>query len=327
MKTDSKQQVLEALRLYSGQYVSGEELSRRLAITRTAIWKHIQSLRQEGYVIEAQTRHGYRLVSTPDCFYPDEVAAGLKTSWLGRTLYYYEEVGSTNEMAKELADAGAPEGTLVIAESQTSGRGRRGRAWLSVPRKGIWFSVILRPRVAPVQASQLTLLAAVAVAAAVREETGLPPGIKWPNDLLVGKKKICGILTEIKAEIDVIEYIVMGIGLNVNQQASDFGEDLREIATSIFIELRRDIQRLPLLQKILYQLETWYECWQEKGFEPVRRAWKEASITLSRGVELNVYRDHFTGTAVDIDSEGALLVRGKGGEIRRFNSGEITLLQ
>ncbi|NLW08107.1 MAG: biotin--[acetyl-CoA-carboxylase] ligase [Clostridia bacterium] len=321
----TKQQILELLRNNRGQYVSGEELSRRLAVSRAAVWKHIRALRQEGYQIEALTRRGYCLKSTPDCFYPEEVTAGLVTSWLGRNLYCFDEVGSTNQVAKELADGGAPEGTVVIAESQSSGRGRRGRSWLSTPYKGIWFSLILRPRVAPARACQLTLLAAVATAVAVRELTGLPPGIKWPNDLLAGGRKLCGILTEIKAEIDLIEYVVLGIGLNVNLEASDFGPELKSVATSLYLELGRKQERLPLFQKIMAELETWYECWQEKGFAPVRRAWKEANITLGCPVQVNSWQEVFQGLAVDIDAEGALLVRGAGGEIRRFNSGEVTL--
>ncbi|WP_258360635.1 biotin--[acetyl-CoA-carboxylase] ligase [Moorella sulfitireducens (nom. illeg.)] len=324
-KEGSKQQVLEYLRRRPGEYISGEELSKRLAITRTAVWKHVQALRREGYQIDAQTRRGYCLLSAPDCFYPEEVTAGLKATWLGRNLYYYDEVGSTNQVAKELADGGAPEGTVVIAEGQTGGRGRRGRSWVSPPRKGIWFSVILRPRVATAMASQLTLLAAVAVAAAVRRQTGLPPGIKWPNDLLAGGRKMCGILAEIKAEIDVLEYVVLGIGLNANLEVGDFSPEVRPHATSLYLELGRPVERLPLFQEMLYQLEKWYERWQEKGFEPIRRAWKEASVTLGREVEVNTWRDVFRGVAVDIDAEGALLVRGAGGEVRRYNSGEVSL--
>ncbi|BCV20099.1 bifunctional ligase/repressor BirA [Moorella sp. Hama-1] len=321
----SKQQVLDFLRRHPREYISGEELSRGLAISRTAVWKHIQSLRQEGYDIDAQTRRGYCLLATPDYFYPEEVAAGLETSWLGRTLYYYDEVGSTNQVAKELADGGAPEGTVVIADCQTGGRGRRGRNWLSPARKGIWFSVILRPRVAPVQAPQLTLLAAVAVTAAVRERTGLPLGIKWPNDLLAGGRKVCGILTEIKAEIDVVEYIVLGVGLNANLEAGDFSPEVRPLATSLYLETGRPVERLPLFRRILYGLEKWYERWQEEGFAPVRNAWKEASVTLGREVQVNSWREIFQGVATDIDDEGALLVRDAGGQLRRFNSGEVSL--
>ncbi len=326
MKLDSsRQQILEVLRCCRDEYISGEELGRKLGISRTAVWKHIQALRQEGYQIRAQTRRGYRLLAIPDCFYPDEVAAGLVTAWLGRNFYYFNEVGSTNQVAKELADAGKPEGTTVIAEFQTSGRGRRGRTWISPPYKGIGFSIILRPRVVPAQTPQLTLMAAVAVAAAIREFTGLPPGIKWPNDLLAGERKLCGILTEIKAEIDALEYVVLGIGLNVNLEADDFSPDFRQAATSIYLELGYKVERLPLFQRILYRLEKWYETWQERGFEPVRQAWKEANVTLGRQVRADSWQETFTGVAVDIDSQGALLVRGPGGEIRRFYAGEISL--
>ncbi|MDK2820594.1 MAG: BirA family transcriptional regulator [Clostridia bacterium] len=321
----SKQQVLEFLRNHQGEYVSGEEMSRILDISRTAIWKHIQALRLEGYEIEAQTRRGYRLVSIPDCFYPDEVASGLKTSWLGRTLYYYDEVGSTNQIAKELADDGAQEGTVVITECQTGGRGRRGRTWLSPKGKGIWFSVIFRPRIATAQAPQITLMAAVAVTAAIRDETGLPAGIKWPNDILIGNRKVCGILTEIKAEIEAINYVVVGIGLNVNLEETEFSPEVRPIATSLLLELNRPVKRLPLFQRILYRLEQGYELWQEEGFAPIQKAWKEANVTLGREVQINSWREVFKGVALDIDAEGALLVKGEGNDIRRFSSGEVSL--
>ena len=185
--------------------------------------------------------------------------------------------------------------------------------------------MVLRPRVTPTHAAQVTLMAAVAAAAAVRQQTGLPPGIKWPNDLLIGGRKACGILTEIKAEMDAIEYIILGTGLNANLEAGDFDPEVRPLATSLLLELGRPVERLPLFQEMLYQLERWYELWQEKGFGPIRRAWKEASIILGREVEVNSWREVYRGTAVDIDAEGALLVRGEGGDVRRFNAGEVSL--
>jgi len=225
-KEKSKQQVLEELRKRKGEYVSGEELSRRLGLSRTAIWKHIKALRRDGYQISACTRRGYTLLCIPDRLYPEEVTAGLKTTWLGRPFYYYEEVGSTNQVAKDLAEQGAPHGAAVLAEGQTSGRGRLGRGWLSPAGKGIWLSLVLRPRVAPWQLPQLSLLAAVGVASAIKEITGLEVGIKWPNDILSRGKKLCGILTEMRAEVEITQYVILGIGLNVNLDIEDFTRDL-----------------------------------------------------------------------------------------------------
>lgn len=321
----SRHQVLAELRRHQGEYVSGEELSRKLGLSRTAIWKHIRALRQEGYQISASTRRGYALLTTPDCFYPEEVMAGLKTSWLGRSFYYYDEVGSTNQVAKELADAGAPEGTVVVAEYQLSGRGRLGRSWLSPAGKGIWVSLILRPRVAPVQLPQLSLMAAVAVKEAVEEITGLRPGIKWPNDLMIKGRKVAGILTEMRAEMDSTQYVVLGIGINVNLERTDFTPEVQSLATSLKLEAGREVARLPLFNALLCHLEDWYMRWQEEGFGPVRAAWKEASITLGRQVKVIASGKIYEGEAVDIDEEGALLVRDAAGCLRRFNYGEISL--
>jgi len=321
----SRHRVLAELRRRQGEYISGEELSRKLGLSRTAVWKHIQALRREGYRVAASTRRGYALLDTPDCFYPEEVVNGLRTSWLGRPFYYYDEVGSTNQVAKDLADGGAPEGTVVVAETQKSGRGRLGRSWFSPGSKGIWVSVVLRPRVPPVQLPQLSLLAAVAAVEAVEETTGLRPGIKWPNDLLLRERKLAGILTEMRAEMDTTQYVVLGIGINVNLAQEDFTPDIRPLATSLEVELGRRVERLPLLQALLYRLEAWYERWQEEGFAPVAQAWREASITLGHQVRVVAAERVYAGRAVDIDGEGALLVEEEGGNLRRFHYGEISL--
>lgn len=325
MQENSKQQVLGELRKRKGEYVSGEELSRRLGLSRTAVWKHIKALQRDGYQISACTRRGYALLTVPDRLYPEEVYAGLKTAWMGRTFYYYEEVGSTNQVAKELAERGAPEGTAVVAEAQTSGRGRLGRGWLSPARKGIWLSLILRPRVAPWQLPQLSLLAAIGVVSAVKELTGLKVGIKWPNDILSRGKKLCGILTEMRAEVEITQYVILGIGLNVNLDMEDFPENLRPSATSLKLELGREVPRLPLLKSLLYHLEGWYETWEKEGFTPIRESWKEASITLGRLVRVEAGHKIFEGVAVDIDEEGRLLVQDADGNLQRFTYGEVSL--
>jgi len=321
----SKQQVLEELKKRKGEYVSGEELSRNLGLSRTAIWKHIRTLRRDGYRISASTRRGYALLYIPDRLYPEEVYAGLKTAWVGRTFYYYEQVGSTNQVAKELAEKGAPEGTAIVAEEQTGGRGRLGRGWLSPAGKGIWLSLILRPRVAPWQIPQLSLLAAVGVVSAIEESTGLKVGIKWPNDILSSGKKLCGILTEMRAEVEIIQYVILGIGLNVNLDIEDFPEDLRPLSTSLKIELGKEVPRLPLLKSLLYHLEKGYEVWEKEGFSSIRESWKKANVTLGRPVRIEAGRKVFEGVAVDIDEEGGLWVKGADGNLERFTYGEVSL--
>ncbi|MGB9662045.1 MAG: biotin--[acetyl-CoA-carboxylase] ligase [Moorellaceae bacterium] len=321
----TRHRVLAELRRYRGEYISGEDLSRRLGLSRTAIWKHVQALRQEGYQIDASTRRGYALLAVPDCLYPEEVTSALKTAWLGRSFYYYDEVGSTNQVAKELADAGAPEGAVVVAERQTSGRGRLGRFWLSPAGKGIWVSLILRPRVSPMQLPQLSLLAAVAVKESIEEATGLRPGIKWPNDLLLRERKVAGILTEMRAEIDTTQYVVLGIGINVNLEREDFTPELESQATSLRLEAGREVARLSLLNALLCRLEYWYERWLEEGFSPVRAAWKEASITLGRQVKVIASDKVYLGVARDIDGEGALVMEEAAGGLRRFTYGEVSL--
>lgn len=320
-----KEAILEVLRRHPGEYLSGEELSRGLGVSRTAIWKHIQALREAGYQIDSQPRRGHCLLAVPDLLYPEEIRAGGRLGLFGREIHYLTEVGSTNETARSLAEEGAPEGTIVLAEIQTGGRGRLGRMWVSPFGKGIWMSLILRPPIAPPAAPHLTLAAAVAVARAVREVTGLPAGIKWPNDLLVNGRKVCGILTEMKAEVDAVHYIVVGIGINVNLRAEDLPPDVRELATSLMMELGAAVPRVRLAREVLSRLSELYSLYLQEGFPPVREAWKEMNITLGKRVKVSSTWDEYHGTAVDIDNEGALLVRGEDGQQRRFYAGDVTL--
>lgn len=230
---------------------------------------------------------------------------------------------STNLAAKELARKGAPHGTLVIAEAQTGGRGRLDRSWVSPPNKGAWFSIILRPPVEYARLPQITLLAAVAIREAIREETHLPAGIKWPNDILIRGRKVCGILTEVKGEMDRVEYVVLGIGINLNLQEEDFPPQIRMLATSLRLELGEPIPRAEFVALLLSKLEGWYELWANEGFEPVRSTWKKASVTLGREVKILSAGRMFIGEAIDIDNEGGLWVKDATGEMKRFVSGEI----
>lgn len=305
-------------------FVSGEEISRQLAVSRTAVWKHIQSLKADGYQINAHPHLGYQLLAVPDVLYPEEIRSDLGTGWLGTRICHYEKVDSTNRVARELAEAGAAEGTVVIAEVQENGKGRLGRYWVS-PRGGVWLSLVLCPPVAPVEAPCITLLSAVAVVKAVRQVTGLAAGIKWPNDVLVNGKKVCGILTEMKSELDAINYLIAGIGVNVNLTAGDFPEELQHPATSLMLELGREVSRVNLVQELLRQFEELYGQLMQEGFTRIRNQWKELSVTLNREVKVTFLKEAYRGQAVDIDADGALLVQSADGQLKRFCAGDVTL--
>jgi BirA family biotin operon repressor/biotin-[acetyl-CoA-carboxylase] ligase len=320
-----KERTLLALRRAGGKFLSGEELSRLLGVSRTAVWKAVQSLREEGYNIISRARQGYRLEGIPDLLLPAEISWGLETQWLGRNIYYKDTLASTNELAKELARQGVEEGTLVIAEEQGEGRGRRGRSWYSPRGQGLLFSLILRPPLQPAQAPQLTFLAAVAVAETLRKELGLEAGIKWPNDIYIRGRKVAGILTELSAELDRVNFVIMGIGVNVNTPLEDFPPSLQEGATSLQAEAGRALSRAALLQKILLQIESWYKVFLQDGFPPLRRRWKELAFVLGKEVQVIGPRETFSGLAVDVDEFGALLVQVGGGQVRRVLAGDVSL--
>ena len=319
-----KWEVLKALR--EQKHISGEELGQRLRISRTAVWKHINKLREIGYHISSAPRRGYTLISAPDLLLPEEIQVGLHTDVFGRKIVFYQELNSTQEAAKGLAQQGEAEGSVVIADSQTHGKGRLGRKWSSPPHHGIYFSIILRPKLEPSQAVQIPLVAGVAVAQAVEKTTSLDPKIKWPNDILTGGKKVGGILTETSAEIDVIGYVVLGIGLNVNTPKSLFPEEIEKSATSLAEECGETVSRVKLLQVLLFELELLYKQFTRFGFEPIREKWKHLSNTMGAWVELfETENSRVEGKAIDIDRDGALLVQKMDGSVQRFIAGDVTL--
>jgi BirA family biotin operon repressor/biotin-[acetyl-CoA-carboxylase] ligase len=338
--------LLALLTAAGSDWVSGEAISAQLGISRAAVWKQIEALRAEGYEIEAAPRRGYRLAARPDRLLAPEIEAGLLTKRFGRPVEAYESIGSTNERAKELARAGAPEGLLVTAEQQTAGKGRLGRPWQTPPGRALAMSLLLRPPIPPTLAPRLTLVAAVAVAEAVRSVTGLPVGIKWPNDLQIEGRKLCGILTEMEAEIEQVRFVVLGIGLNVNQVLEEFPPELRETATSLRLEAvlvaggmaagaaqggaaeqRPTLARLPLLQAILARLEARYDQFLAGGWAEILTAWRELSVTLGRPLRVIPASGEpaWEGTAVDVDAEGALLVRRPDGSVDRVVAGEVSI--
>lgn len=317
--------MLDILREHRGSYISGEEISRRLSISRTAVWKQINKLREEGYEFEAVSRKGYRLVFAPDKLEEGDVLKELQTKSFGRHLNLMEVTSSTQEAARLLAEEGAPEGTLVIAEEQTGGRGRQGKRWYSPARKGIWMSLLLRPQRPLSFAPQLTLLTAVAVCRAIRKVTGVDAGIKWPNDLLVQGKKICGILIESVGEDERIKYCIAGIGIDVNVELEELPSELHKVATSLKIESGQTQSRATLISAVMNELEQLYNLYEEEGFAPIGHLWEALSVTLGKRVTVKTPRGETEGTAEALDESGALvLLDDKGNHITIF-SGDVQL--
>jgi BirA family biotin operon repressor/biotin-[acetyl-CoA-carboxylase] ligase len=323
---NSEELVLSFLAEACDEFVSGEAISGKLGLSRAAVWKHVESLRDHGYRIDAVPTRGYRLAAVPDRLTPLELRPLLNTHDLGRELHCYEEIGSTSDRAKELAAEGAEHGEVVIAEAQTAGRGRRGRSWISPPRKNLYFSAVLRPELSPERAPELTLVASVAICDALRQ-AGVEAGIKWPNDLIASEKKIAGILTELAADPDRVQWVVIGVGVNVNAREDDFPPELRGEVTSVAIERGGPAPRALFAAACLTALEDWLDRHAENGFDEVRRAWRERSVTLGRRVVVRTDDREIEGKAEDLDDRGALLVRGDDGTIDRFVAGDVTLLR
>ena len=304
-------------------YLSGEELSRHIKISRAGIWKYIQELREAGYDIVAVPHLGYRLISSPDKLLPAEIQFELGTKILGKDMRYFDSIDSTMDVAFQLGVEGVGEGTVVCAESQTKGKGRLGRNWISPKSKGIYMSVILRPQLMPADLTQLTLLGAVALCEAVGNFCEVPAKIKWPNDILVHNKKLAGILTESSAEMDRVRFVVVGIGINVNVPLSQLPSN----STSIKNETGRKASRVVLMQEILRSLEQWYITLGEKGFASVIKRWKELSSTLGRRVRLIDPSGNVEGEAVDLDKYGGLIIRGENGLKVKRMSGDVVPIE
>lgn len=315
--------ILELLRRQEG-FLSGEDIGRELSITRAAVWKGIKKLREEGYEIEAVTNRGYRLTNPETMYNKRELEQGLKTKTMGQSIYFYEETDTTNNRARELALEGAPEGTLVVAEKQTAGRGRRGKVWESPLGTGIWMSLVLRPQIAPTEASVLTLLCGLATAEAIEAETGLSAGIKWPNDILINGKKAVGILTEMDCEMSEVHFVIPGIGINVN--TASFPPEIAEIATSLYLECGKTVSRRRLVHKVLERLEEHYETFLRTGsFAAMLENYRKHCITLGKEVHV-LGREPFFAEALDITPEGELLVRrADNGKEEVVFSGEVSI--
>ena len=315
--------VLELLREAEG-CVSGEKIAARLGVTRAAVWKKIAALREAGYDIASAPRSGYILRAAPDRLIEAEIAKDLGTALVGKKIICYDAVDSTNLVLKQLAHEGAEDGTVVVADSQGTGRGRMERHFFSPPGKGIWVSILLRPTFLPQDAPKCTLMAAVAVARAM-ERFGLRAAIKWPNDIIHEGRKLVGILTEMSAEMDRVDYVVIGIGINVNIAREDFPEELRDTATSLMQMKGTPLPRVAFLQELLRAVDVLYQEVQREGFAPVLATWRKYAVTLGQTVRvIGPAGEEFEGVAADIDADGALFVDTKMGR-RRVLAGDVSI--
>lgn len=317
--------ILEIFRECAGGVVSGEALSGLLNVSRTAVWKHIKTLKNLGYRIEAVPSRGYRLVGSPDILIPAEISAGLGVRTIGSHLICFRETESTNVTAYKLAEEGAAEGTVVIADAQSRGKGRLGRNWESPPEANLYCSVILRPPILPLHAPQLTFLSAVAVAEAIERTTSLVPAIKWPNDVLVNGFKVAGMLNEMSAETERVEFLVLGIGVNINMRRDQFPAELRHPASSLAIEQGGEVGRVPFIRALLESLDRLYHAYLTDGYGPLREAWLSRSIVAGRRVRVSGSGAETVGTVEGIDEVGALLVRCADGRIQTIYSGDVTV--
>lgn len=301
-----KTEILRMLRETDG-YVSGQELCNKFGVSRTAVWKVMNQLKDAGYEIEAVQNKGYHLLSVPDLIDKIELSSIRNTGWAGSEIFYYESIDSTNTKAKELAEEGYPSGVLVVANQQTAGKGRRGRVWISPKGTDIYMTLMMKPDIHPNHASMLTLVAAIALAKGIRRETGEEVQIKWPNDIVLNGKKICGILTEMSVQFDCINHIVIGIGINVHNES--FAEEISDTASSLFLESGKHFHRAGIIEAFLEEFEKTYAVFLET--EDISRLQKEYNallVNMGRQVHVLDPKEPFDGKAMGVTNKGELIV-------------------
>lgn len=304
--------------------LSGEVISSRIGVTRSAVWKHIRELRDLGYAISASRTEGYRLEAPTQRLLPHEVGKRLKTRFIGRDIRYYASTASTTWIAKDLCgreDPATLHGTVIVAEEQTGGIGRLGRAWVS-PSGGIWFTIILTPNIPMDHLFMITMAGSVAVARAIRKEYDIGALIKWPNDIYIGDKKVSGLLLELSAEADTVHYCMLGIGIDANIDPENLPPELSRTITSLAAELGREIDRAALLARVLREFEQRFLLLESEEYESVIREWKSLSLTLDHRVQVRTLRKSVEGEAIDIDDHGALLIRKDNGRVERVIAGD-----
>lgn len=307
-------------RLLSEETVSGQAISAELGVTRAAVWKQIEQLRALGFVIESQGKQGYRLLSCPDSLMAPVIARGLQTRWAGRQIVYLPSVDSTNRRARQLAAEGAPHGTLVIADEQTAGRGRRGRGWISPAGEGVFMSLILRPQSHPSEVARLSMQTALAVALAIAQTTGLDARIKWPNDIVCGGRKVCGMLLEMNADEQAVHDVVAGIGINVHQ--TQFAPEIEKTASSLDLLSGQRVCRAALVRAFLEAFER-AEALAAQG--ALMDAYRARSATLGQRVQVIAPAGSFTGTALAVTDSGSLIVEDEEGQRREVLAADVSV--
>jgi|SRR5690625_3689942 len=322
--SSTRSKLIKLLSENKSKYISGQFLSEQLDISRSAIWKHMNELKKDGYEIEGRAKKGYKIISYPKKLSENTVAWGLETEWLGKTIIHRESIPSTQRIAHELAIEGANHGTIVLADEQTDGKGRIDRTWHSKKGEGIWMSMILRPTIPPYLAPQLTLLTATVLANVLDEDTRIVPQIKWPNDILIAGKKMAGILTEMQAEQDQVLYVIIGIGINMNQSITDLPMELQDKATSLKIETEKNWELVPFIQRIIQTFEKKYTLYIDNGFSQVKQNWESYGFRLNEPLLITERHQEWQGIFIGIAEDGALLAKKKDGTIERIYSAEIT---
>lgn len=325
MNSTVKYEITKRFLAAKGQPVSGQQLASEFGLSRTAIWKHVKELEEEGFSIDTVKKKGYVLTASPDTLQAVKIDQYLTTKRFGHNIHYQVTCPSTQPIAHQLAQMGVADGTVVICEEQTAGKGRLARPWSSTQGKGIWMSVIIRPEIPPTKAPQFTLVAAVAVARAIEEVAEVRAEIKWPNDLLINGKKCTGILTELQADIDRVHSIILGIGINVNQQQSDFPEEIQSIATSIQMVTGHPVDRAKLVACILHHLEIYADMYVKHGFEPLKILWESYSCTLGKRIKAIMVHEVIEGMALGITNEGILQIKSDDGQIHGIYSADIEI--
>ncbi len=324
MKTPApREAILSLFHQTPDGFVSGERISDELGVSRTAVWKHIRNLRQAGYQIEAIPSRGYQLQQSPDVLMPEAIQSGLDCQLVGSRIISLEEADSTNLQASRLGDEGADDGLVVIADRQSSGKGRMGRQWESPGGVNLYASILLRPPVMPFEAPKLTFLSAVAVCRAIKNCTALQPTVKWPNDILLNGAKVAGLLNEMSSETDQVHYVVLGIGVNLNMRAEQFPDDLRYPATSLAIASGKVVSRLAFTRSLLQELDALYQLYLEEGSAPVFTAWTELCDLTGKRVQVDCNNLLIEGTMVGLGDDGALLVRTSAGKIESIYAGDV----
>jgi len=319
--------VLDALKVQPSTHISGTLLASRLQLTRTAVWKHIRTLKSMGYNIQAHPKKGYILADVPDLLIPEEITPHLRTTWLGRTYLHYRETGSTNDQALSQAALGAPHGTVIVAEQQTAGRGRLRRPWLSSPHCGIYMSILLRAPLPVRDAPQSTLVAALSLVKVLREHYQLRAAVKWPNDVLIQDKKVAGILTEMQSDQEFTRFLVIGIGINVSHTKDELQAPFRYPATSVAMELDDRVSRRELLLGFLHEFEQDFERFLASGFSAIVPALEDASATLGRNVIVQCGNSVYSGKAMGLTPEGALRLQTEDGREEIVWAGDVTMLK